>query len=161
MTLCPGKHQTNASFGGDWIRDLDTDLGKFKEWGATAVLTLMEDHELRRYRVEGLGKAVQGLAMEWYQTPIQDGGTPEEEFDDLWPSAGTKLRQHLKSGHRVLVHCRAGLGRTGMVAARLLVEMGVPSSQAILRVRQVRPGTIENSDQEDHVRSVQSLSSSN
>ena len=49
------------------------------------------------------------------------------------------------------VHCAAGLGRTGTLAAQLLVLQGVAPDEAILRVRQARPGTIETPAQEQAV----------
>ena len=61
------------------------------------------------------------------------------------------LRNALLAGHRVLVHCRGGLGRAGTVAARLLVELGVPAVEAIRRVRAARPGAIETIEQQQYV----------
>jgi hypothetical protein len=47
MTLCPGKRQRGAAMG-DWERDLAADLARVAGWGAAAVVTLMEQHELER-----------------------------------------------------------------------------------------------------------------
>ena len=52
----------------------------------------------------------------------------------------------------ILVHCRGGLGRAGMISARLLVESGVEPQTAIERVRTARPGAIEKRQQEAWVR---------
>ncbi len=54
----------------------------------------------------------------------------------------------------VLLHCRGGLGRTGVVAARLLMEFGVPVKDAVRTVRAARPGTIETSAQERYLRDL-------
>ena len=54
-------------------------------------------------------------------------------------------------GGKVLVHCKGGLGRAGLVAARILVERGVPPRAAIDAVRTVRPGAVETAAQERHV----------
>jgi ADP-ribosyl-[dinitrogen reductase] hydrolase len=51
----------------------------------------------------------------------------------------------------VLLHCMGGLGRSGMVAARLLVELGEEPRTAIQRVRAARPGAIETAAQEAYV----------
>ncbi len=67
---------------------------------------------------------------------------------------GPELRRRLAEGARVLIHCRAGLGRTGTVAARLLVEHGLDPEAAILRVRQSRPAAIETAGQEAYVRAL-------
>jgi ADP-ribosyl-[dinitrogen reductase] hydrolase len=61
------------------------------------------------------------------------------------------LRSILRRGSDVLVHCRGGLGRAGTVAARLLIELGLEPVTAMARVREVRPGAIENDDQEMYV----------
>jgi len=52
------------------------------------------------------------------------------------------------------VHCRGGLGRSGMIAARMLVELGTPADEAIARVRSARPGAVETSEQVAYVRAV-------
>ena len=48
-----------------------------------------------------------------------------------------------------------GLGRTGMIAARILVEMGLSAELAIKSVREARPGTIETAAQEAYVRTLE------
>jgi ADP-ribosyl-[dinitrogen reductase] hydrolase len=62
------------------------------------------------------------------------------------------LHARLAAGERVVVHCKGGLGRTGTITARLLVESGVAADSAISLVRTARPGAIENDAQESYVR---------
>jgi atypical dual specificity phosphatase len=51
----------------------------------------------------------------------------------------------------VAVHCGAGLGRTGMVLACYFVDKGLNPSNAMARVRRLRPGSIETKEQEDAI----------
>jgi ADP-ribosyl-[dinitrogen reductase] hydrolase len=153
MTLCPGK-KIVPGYTGDWDRDLETDIQAIAGWGAEAVVTLMEEEEFSLLKVPDLGEAVERAGMEWHHLPIPDVSTPRELFENLWVYSGHLLRRALASGRKVLIHCRGGLGRTGMIAARLLVEMGEKPAEAIRRVRSARPGTIETSEQEKYVRSV-------
>jgi atypical dual specificity phosphatase len=51
----------------------------------------------------------------------------------------------------VVVHCTAGLGRTGVVLACYFVDKGVTADNAIARVRRLRPGSIETDEQAEAV----------
>ena len=83
--------------------------------------------------------------------PIRDVDIPDRDFEGNWLKSGPRLRTILANGGKVLLHCRGGIGRTGTIAARLLVEFGFKPSDAIALVRRTRPGTIETSAQEQYV----------
>lgn len=117
-------------------------------WGADAVLTLIEPGA----RADALGRALTQAGIAWHHLPIQDFGVPDAAFALAWQGAGATLRRTLLAGGRVLVHCAAGRGRSGTIAARLLVELGeADAAGAIARVRAARPGAVETAAQEAHV----------
>lgn len=150
ITFCPGKHDPDA-MSGFWDRDLGLDLDAIRHWGAAAVVTLVEDHELTLLRVKQLGEEVVRRDMLWFHLPIVDVSIPGEAFERRWQDDGTALRSLLRGGKDVLVHCRGGLGRAGTIAARLLVELGTGPTAAIRQVRAARPGAIESSAQERYL----------
>lgn len=113
----------------------------------------MEDDELRRFRIDEIGEETHARFMEWHHLPIHDGSIPGKAFEAAWPQASARLRALVGAGNRVLVHCRGGLGRAGMISARLLVEMGSEADKAIAAVRGKRGGAaIETEEQEAWVR---------
>ena len=151
ITFCPGKADPDGMTGA-WARDLDTDLDEIQRWGATAVVSLITDEELDFLSVRSLPGAVRDRHMEWWHAPIPDGWPPGPDFEDAWEVAGSAIRDRLRLGFDVLVHCRGGLGRAGTIAARLLVELGASPDDAIRRVRDARSRyAIETASQETHV----------
>jgi protein-tyrosine phosphatase len=120
ITFLPGKHQNGMT--GRHRRNLAIDLDMIAKWNASVVLTLVEDHELERYRVPSLGEQVRLRHMEWHHWPVPDFHAPDAAFDAEWPARSAMLRALLARGGRVLVHCKGGLGRAGTIAARLLVD---------------------------------------
>lgn len=151
ITLAPGKRGA-SNFGGSHNRDLNADLDVIAKWNAAAVVTLVENYELEELDILDLEDGVIQRFMEWHHLPIVDVSIPDAEFEAAWPERSVKLRTLLTNGANVLVHCRGGLGRAGMIAARLLIEMGIDADAAIKQVRGARPGAIETSAQERWVK---------
>ena len=156
MTLCPGK-RAPSYFGGRWERDLSIDMRAVVNWGATTLVTLMEGSELERLGVGNLGAVAEAAGLEWHHLPITDVQVPDERFERPWAYSGHVLRRKLRSGERVLLHCRGGLGRTGTIAARLAIELGSQPNEALRTVRLARTGTVETPAQEDHVRACEPI----
>jgi hypothetical protein len=151
MTICPGRKGPSLA-GGSWDRDLSLDLGIVRAWQPDIVIALLEDHEYAFLGIPRFRADVLRAGLPWVFAPIVDGGIPDAVFLETWKSLGPQVRAILKHGGRVLIHCRAGLGRTGMVAAMLLVEFGEDPESAIRRVREARANTIETRAQEEYVR---------
>ncbi len=147
LTLCPGKKDPSRR----WDRNLADDLRVVRAWGAETVVTLLENQEFGTLDVSTLGREVQRHGMDWIHLPIRDVDVPDSAFESAWELAGRVLHERIDAGQRILVHCRGGIGRTGMVAGRLLVERGCDSRVAVNRVRGARPGAIETEAQERHV----------
>eukprot|EP00438_Fugacium_kawagutii_P011928 Skav206744 [mRNA] locus=scaffold1022:95399:102177:+ [translate_table: standard] len=105
-------------------------------------------------------RQVRQRGMEWFHCPIPDFSAPGMYFEGAWVQVGygAKVRELLKRGGKVAVHCRGGIGRAGTVSCRLLVELGVCSPEkALLMVRETRPGAVETWEQENHVMSLRAI----
>jgi len=150
MTLCPG-HRGPSNAYGHWNRDLATDLEAVRDWKPDLVITLLEDKEFAVLRIPRFRDEVAESRIPWEFAPIRDVDIPDAAFERTWRVLGPRARNILRKGGRVLIHCRAGLGRTGLLAATLLVELGASPESAIAAVRHARPGTIQTDEQEDYV----------
>lgn len=153
MTICPGKKSATSVSGHGWERDLSIDIQAILDWGAEIVVTLMESWELQRYEVENLGSEIRAASMAWFHLPIADGHAPDADWDIEWGSTHQKtLRAALQEGKSILIHCLGGRGRTGTVAALLLMSLGDSAETAISKVRAAREGMIETIEQEQYLR---------
>ena len=101
-----------------------------------------------------LGQEVIARGIRWFHLPIEDAAVPTQQWERDWTLASPELHRILDLEGRVLVHCKGGLGRAGVVAARLLFERGVSPDNAITRVRRMRPRAIETRAQEDYLRAL-------
>ncbi|MFQ5843913.1 MAG: dual specificity protein phosphatase family protein [Planctomycetota bacterium] len=80
--------------------------------------------------------------------PVPDMGTPTVRQIRF---AAEFIREVVAGGGCVAVHCGAGMGRTGTILAGVLVADGVEPGEAIRRVRDLRPGSLETGEQEQAV----------
>lgn len=117
------------------------DLRWLRQHGIEVLISLTEEPPPRR--------DVEDAGLLLYHVPLEDMQPPSQEDLDRCVSAIERAR---KSGMGVAVHCEAGMGRTGVVLACYFVLHGCSAEQAIRRVRQLRPGSIETPEQEDAVR---------
>lgn len=131
--------------GGDYEGDLD----HIASWRPAFVVSLVTDLELFEAGSQALGSHIQDKGTRWLHLPIGDFGTPDAAMARNWPAFSEQLRRALLGGGRVLLHCKGGCGRSGMIALRLMIEAGEAPDEALARLRGVRPCAIETDAQMD------------
>lgn len=133
----------------DWI--IEDEVAAFSQWAL---------NDLAALQLEGIGAIIslteqipQPLVgetnMRLLHLPITDMTAPTneqiEEFVDF-------INDALDDEVAVGVHCMAGLGRTGTMIACFLVSRGLGPEEAIARVREARPGSVQTAAQERAVK---------
>jgi atypical dual specificity phosphatase len=136
--IVPGELAVMPAPGRD--RSLGQDAVFLEQEGIQVLVSLTEEAPDAR--------VLNSHGIEQRHFPIEDFAPPTmqqmNEFTSLVEDA-------VENGQLVAVHCTAGLGRSGTMAAAYLVAKGHPADEAIRMVRRARPGSIENIAQEEAV----------
>lgn len=104
---------------GEWIEDEFSNISMF---GIDRIVSLLESHEVYDLGL-GMEKALaEKNGMEFISYPIPDRGLPNSIDDFL--RFTKRLYNEAAGGLNTVVHCRAGIGRTGMIAAGVLLHCG-------------------------------------
>ena len=150
LTIAPGKKDRGRS----WDRDLDTDLARLRGHFETDMLvSLLEPHEYELLQIPLLIDRALAHGMETMRVPIKDVSVPKSPR--ALDGAVGEILSRVAQGATVVIHCRGGIGRSGVLAASCLVATGVEPDEAIERVRRVRPGAVETHQQEAWVRAFE------
>lgn len=144
LTPCPGTKDV----------DLDSALAQLKQQGVEAIVTALDVQELAGKGVSLLGEKAQQLGMKWFQIEIEDDCAPDEQFAAKWQQASPELHQVVDNGGKVAMHCMGGSGRTGLLAAHLLLEKAWPLDDIVREVQALRPGAFTKSVQVDYIHQV-------
>ncbi len=135
--------------GGDWLRD---DVANWKRAGIDTVLSLLTPDEEKDLDLRGEAAQAKSQGMEFDSFPIPDRQTPKSEAK--LTGLLEKVNRTLTEGKNVVVHCRQGIGRSGLVAACLLVRCGMSPGAAVELVSGARgesvPETSEQRNWIDH-----------
>ncbi len=131
--------------GGDWLAD---EVRSWRDAGLNVVVSLLTPEEIAEFELEQEENWCQVHGLQFHSFPIPDRGVPASRaaLGDLVIG----LEKALGASKGVAVHCRQGIGRSGLVTATLLVAAGEAPETALACISRARrrpvPDTLEQSD---------------
>ena len=118
--------------GGDWLAD---EMHGLRNMGVDVLVSLLEGSEVVELGLEDEAALFEACGGQFVQYPIRDRTVPSNtDFSLLVES----LANDVERGKGVAVHCRAGIGRSGLVVSCVLIKLGVPSDDAIDKLSAAR-----------------------
>ncbi len=122
------------------------DFSDIAAWEPSIVVTLTKESEF-----PDMGKSLPLQFFEadydWLHLPITDFGVPDADDRALWLETLEALQAVLDANGKVLIHCKAGKGRSGMVLLKLLTLQGEDGNTGLQRLRAIRAGAVETDAQ--------------
>ena len=134
FTPCPGSKDTSLAEALDTLRAA----------GAEALITLMPSVELEQNQAADLPALCAERNLQWFHLPVSDEQVPQADFDAAWEQARGRIASLLGQGRSIAIHCKGGSGRTGLIAARILIDCGLSRAEAVALVQALRPKAIQH-----------------
>jgi protein-tyrosine phosphatase len=135
--------------GGEWLED---EITAWQRSGVSTICSLLQRDEELDLDIAKEADHAKALGMGFLSFPIADRQVPDSECN--FTTALELLDRELEAGRNVVLHCRQGIGRTGLVAACLLLTKGLDAETAVERLTAARrvpiPETPEQRQWIDH-----------
>jgi protein-tyrosine phosphatase len=119
--------------GGDW---LDDEASDWRKAGVDVVVSLLESDEAAQLNLLDEPRAAEANGIRFISLPIPDRGVPTSATAAT--SLIADLAGALEHGKNVAVHCRQGIGRSGLIAVGVLATSGTNLERAIQVVSAAR-----------------------
>ena len=128
---------------GEWIEE--EFMGIANE-GIKQIVSLLEVHESYDVGLQNEAKLAEKNNMAFISYPIKDRGLPKSvaEFSDFTKN----IYSQIVEGYNTVIHCRAGIGRTGIVAAGVLLHCGFKPDEAFKHISIKRGVQVPDTDEQ-------------
>lgn len=125
---------------------LKADLEDARRAGLEILVSCLQPSEERELSLVREEAEASAAGIHFLRFRMTDGGTPynDDAFDDLVE----ELAAEVSAGRRVVIHCRAGVGRSPLMAAAVLVRQGASAAEAWGRVGNARGHPVPDNDEQ-------------
>ena len=128
---------------GDWV---DDEFAKISVFGIHRIVSLLEPAEAIAIGLEDESVFCERHSMEFVPYPIPDRGLPESIAD--FAEFTRSLYESIGQGNNTVIHCRAGIGRTGVVAAGILLHAAFDGESAFDHITKARGISVPDTEEQ-------------
>lgn len=116
--------------------------------GINLVVSLLKTSEARALGLDAEREQVKALGMDFVSFPISDMGVPTSVGE--FASMTKMLLRQVDAGANILVHCHAGIGRSGLMAAGILLHCDLDPKQAFAHVSKMRGVRVPETPEQEY-----------
>ena len=125
---------------GDWLED---EIVHWKLSGVEIVVSLLERDEIDDLGLEAEAALCEQRGIQYLSFPIPDRGVPVDMADAMRFAADVASQ-----GKSTAIHCRAGIGRSSVMAAAMLISGGVEPAAAMSAIQEARRVPVPDTDEQ-------------
>jgi protein-tyrosine phosphatase len=111
---------------------ISEEIAAWRDAGVTTVVSLLEPEEQRALGLRAEAELCRAHGIDFAAFPIPDRGIPASMAGAL--ALARRLADVIEAGGAVGVHCHACIGRSGMIAASVLMALGRSEPHALAAV---------------------------
>jgi protein-tyrosine phosphatase len=128
--------------GGEWLED---EMQSLKKQGVDVLISMLTNEEMQELALDAEARLADMAGIQFCRLPMEDRSVPSDSKDMI--TIADRIRAQLTSGIGVAVHCRAGVGRSTLLLACVLMKMGLSAVEALRLIATTRgcpvPDTID------------------
>lgn len=128
---------------GEWLAE---QIAGWHAAGIQTVVSLLEPHEAQELDLRDVPGLCARHAIDHVSFPIADRGVPSSRAAAT--ALARRLATELNAGRSVAVHCRAGIGRSSLMAAAVLVQLAREPASAFEAVANARGVAVPDTDEQ-------------
>lgn len=126
----------------DW---LEAEITEWKACGLEMVVSLLEREEVSELGLQREAELCRASGIEFVSLAIPDRGVPEtRQALEL----ANSIAKCIADGRSIGVHCRAGIGRSSVIAACALICSGIEASDALAMIKDARGLNVPDTDEQ-------------
>jgi protein-tyrosine phosphatase len=119
--------------GCDWLSD---DIGFLKRSGVQAIVSTLTEGETEELFLAQEETCCTQHGLRFFSFPIDDRSVPQNASE--LRGCLDRLEAELRKGTALAIHCRAGIGRSSLIAACLLIRQGLSADTAVRAIEEAR-----------------------
>ncbi|WP_172670816.1 dual specificity protein phosphatase family protein [Labrenzia sp. DG1229] len=127
---------------GEW---LDDDLKKLKLIGIDHIVSMLTPEEADSLSLANEGEVCERNGINFTNVSVVDRDIPETAAAK---ELALSIIADLHAGSSVVVHCRAGIGRSGLVACCVLIGLGILAEDALAKVSAARGVLVPDTEEQ-------------
>lgn len=122
---------------GEWLRD---EIDGWRTAGIEIVVSLLETSEVHELQLADEASCCRASGIEFISFPIRDRGGPTSR--PMARELIDSLVSRLHAGSSIAIHCRAGIGRSSLIAACVLLKLGIEPDEAFHTIGRARRAAV-------------------